>query len=185
MAHISYPKPVKLFVGCIFADKQIFEDACHALSQKYGPIDLVSDIWDFSHTNYYENEMGKNLCKSFITFKDLILPETIKDIKIFSNQLEESFQEKLIQQRAINLDPGYMDAAKVILATTKDYSHRIYLGSGIYAEVELFYQQKTYKAWPWTYPDYQFPHYIDFFLGVRKVYRKQLARACPNDISRQ
>lgn len=173
MAHISYPKPVKLFVGCIFADKQIFEDACCAFSQKYGSIDLVSDIWDFSHTNYYESEMGKNLHKSFITFKDLILPETIKDIKIFSNQLEESFQET--RQRPINLDPGYVDAAKVILATTKDYNHRIYLGSGIYAEVELFYQQKTYKAWPWTYPDYQFPHYIDFFLGVRKTYRKQLA----------
>ncbi|BBM82607.1 DUF4416 family protein [Candidatus Uabimicrobium amorphum] len=174
MAHISPPKPVKLFVGCIFADKKVFEDAYLILSKKYGTIDIFSDIWDFSHTNYYEKEMGKNLYKTFISFKDLILPETIKDIKIFSNELEESFQETLDMKRPINLDPGYLDAAKVILATTKDYTHRIYLASGIYAEVELFYQQKTYHAWPWTYPDYQFPHYIDFFLGVRKVYREQL-----------
>ncbi|WP_372369851.1 DUF4416 family protein [Candidatus Uabimicrobium sp. HlEnr_7] len=174
MASIFYPKPVKLFVGCIFSDEIAFCNACSRLENHYGTIDTRSDIWSFSHTNYYEKDMGKNLHKCFITFKDLILPDVIKDIKVFSNDLERLLQQKTM--RSVNLDPGYLDCAKVILATTKDYTHRVYLGSGIYAEVELFYHKGTYKAWPWTYPDYQSEHYIQFFLDVRRIYRKQLAQ---------
>lgn len=175
MANIYYPKQTKLFIGCIFSREEILDKACKMLERKYGPIDTVSDTWSFSHTNYYEKEMGKKLFKNFISFRNLIYPEDIKNVKVFSNDLENTLQEKFTNSdRVINLDPGYLDLAKVILATTKDYTHRMYLGNGIYAEVELYYQKKTYQFWPWTYPDYKSKEYISFFLKLRGLYQKNL-----------
>jgi len=167
----DYP-PVKLFIGFIFSQDKFLFKAKEILSKKFGPIDWESEIIDFIFTDYYEKEMGSNLKRNFISFKRLIRASKLADIKIFTNKLEDRLS--ISQKRRINIDPGYLDLAKVILASTKDYTHRIYLKNGIFAEVTIFYQNKEFRSWPWTYPDYKTPQYKQVFEKMRQLYAQQI-----------
>jgi len=111
-----------------------------------------------------------------LCFKKLIDPEEIPSIKIWTNKLEDEFKKdgKFNVIRPINLDPGYLTQSKLILASTKDYYHRIHLQGGIYAEVTLFYQNGKFENLPWTYPDYQTEKYKNFFLKARELYAKDI-----------
>lgn len=160
--------PVKLITGIIFKDEDLRIEAEKALRRRFGKLDFESKIMDFDYTDHYEQEMGKNLSRKFISFKRLIKPEKLAGIKRFTNSLESRFS--LDGKRKINLDPGYLDANKLVLATTKDWGHRIYLRKGIYAEVTLYFQNKTFKGWEWTYPDYKGEDYICIFNALRKEY---------------
>lgn len=171
MGKIKEVKLVKLIVGMIAGREELFELAQTELSSKFGMIDYKSEILPFVHTDYYEKEMGKELRRKFVSFQEPISPEELSKIKIFTNQLEEKFS--LQDNRQINLDPGYLSLSKLVLATTKDYSHRIYLREGIYAEVTLYYQDKTFKPYPWTYPDYKTREYREVFSQIRQIYLEQ------------
>ncbi len=164
--------PVKLFVGFIFKKECVLSQAEHILKKRFGKIDFVSKIQPFVHTAYYEREFGKDLKRKFISFQRLILPQQLSQIKIITNKIEEKLSED--RGRLINIDPGYLDLSKLILASTKDYKHRIYLNKGIYAEVTLFYQDKTFKFWEWTYPDYKTVEYIKIFNQMREIYARQI-----------
>jgi hypothetical protein len=166
------PPPVKLVIGCIFQDKIIYQKARTLLAKKFGAIDFESAALDFVHTDYYEKEFGTGLFKQFISFKKLILPERLAPIKLYTNGLESRLS--LHGRRGINLDPGYLSLAKYCLATTKDYRHRIYLGRGIFAEMTLYYQGKSFAAWEWTYPDYRTPEYIRILNQIRDIYAAQI-----------
>lgn len=141
------------------------------MERKFGHISSRSELFDFTHTDYYTEEMGPNLKKIFYVFERPIPLQKLVDVKIYTNRLEAKFskREKGIMRRQVNLDPGYLSLNKVVLASTKDYSHRLYLGKGIYGEVTLFFKNKTFTPFPWTYPDYQTPGYIKFFNSVRKI----------------
>ena len=154
----------------------------------FGPVDLESDIFNFDYTDYYAKEMGPGLVRKFFSFARLISPEDLAGIKLKTNEIEEDFARPVRGlasngarrgeakvARPINLDPGYLTSAKVVLATAKDYSHRIYLKGGIYAEATLRYFKGAYQPWPWTYPDYKSPEYLSFFHRLRKIYLAQLA----------
>jgi len=167
----NYP-PVKLFMGFIFANELYFIKAKEILINKFGTLDLESKTIDFIYTDYYNKEMGQGLKRKFISFKKLIQPQILPDIKIFTNKLENKLS--IEKRRNINIDPGYLDMAKVILASTKDYSHRIYLRKGIFAEVTLFYQNKELQPWPWTYPDYKTQDYREIFSKIRELYIQQI-----------
>jgi len=119
--------------------------------------------------------MGEDLKKIFISFKKPILPQDLAKIKIGTNKIENrlSFDKK----RTINIDPGYLELSKLVFATTKDFKHRIYLSHGIFAEVTLFYDNKTFKAWEWTYPDYKSQEYINIFNKIREIYARQIKNA--------
>lgn len=157
----------------------LIDETRDVLTSKFGPADLESDIFNFNFSDYYEKEMGPGLVRKFFSFVRLISPEDLAGIKLKTNEIEENFacrrEAKVI--RPINLDPGYLTSAKVVLATAKDYSHRIYLKEGIYAEATLRYFQGTYQPWPWTYPDYKTPEYLSFFHRLRKIYLAQLAHS--------
>lgn len=168
MGKIRKVSPVKLITGIIFKDEDLRIEAEKALRRRFGQLDFESEIMNFDYTDHYEQEMGKNLSRKFISFKRLIKPEKLAGIKRFTNNLESRFS--LGGKRKINLDPGYLDANKLVLATTKDWGHRIYLGKGIYAEVTLYFQNKTFKSWEWTYPDYRGEDYIRIFNALRKDY---------------
>ena len=118
--------------------------------------------------------MGAETNKIFVSFKHLISVETLADIKIKTNEIEQQFLKN--NRRTVNIDPGYLTQAKVVLATTKDYSHRIYLGKGIFADLHLSYQDKLYRSQLWTYPDYKQKHVIEFFCRLREHLRKQNAK---------
>ncbi|MEJ2544816.1 MAG: DUF4416 family protein [Calditrichaceae bacterium] len=123
-------------------------------------------------TDYYTPEMGENLSKMFVSFTKLNEPDHLIHYKVQSNHLEEEFL--LNGQRQVNIDPGYLTEAKLVLATTKDYSHRLYLGMGIFGDLHMYFENGTFKKQFWTYPDYQQPLAINFFNELRVRYREQM-----------
>ena len=164
--------PVKLIVGFIFQEKTILKKAEAALRRNFGKIDFQSETLVFNHTDYYKKEFGNNLLRKFISFQKLVNPETLAEIKLSTNKIEENFSKSGL--RRINIDPGDLDLSKLVLATTKDYSHRIYLKKGIYAEVTLFFKSKRFQPWPWTYPDYRTGEYAGIFNEIRNIYARTL-----------
>jgi len=172
MGKIYKASPVKLFLSLFSQQTKIFPLIEKSLSNKFGPIDFSSDIFDFIHTDYYEKEFGSNLKRKFISFKKLFTPDILWQAKLFTNKLEERFTKD--SKRQINLDPGYMTQASLVLASTKNFSHRIYVNKGIYEEITLLYQNKSFKSLPWTYPDYQSPEYLDIFVRIRDTFSAQL-----------
>ena len=174
MGKIKLPEPVKLFIAEFSSTPEIFPQVEEILREIWGEIDYHSPLFNFDYTDYYEKEMGRGIKKKFISFENLISPQDLKDIKLQTNQVEEKF--KVEGKRKVNLDPGYLSLSKVILASTKDYYHRIYLGEGIYAEVTLHYRGGTFNSFPWTYPDYRSDEYQRVFQEIRKLYYEQLRK---------
>lgn len=172
MGKIKTPEKAKLICGMITSSKNFFKNAEEKLSLKFGKIDFESEVLPFVHTDYYESEFGKNLLRKFISFEELINQDNSAEIKIFTNKTEEEFS--VDKKRKINLDAGIITLSKLILFSTKDYYHRIYLNKGIYAEITLFFKDKTYQPFPWTYPDYKTQEYINIFNQIRKIYSEQL-----------
>ena len=146
------------------------------LADRFGPIALRSDVFVFDHTDYYTAAMGSDLQKYLIAFEDLIEPERLAAVKHDTNALESDIarQADATPPRPVNVDPGYVSASKFVLATTKDYSHRVYLSRGIYAEVTLQYTKGDFVPWPWTYPDYRTRACRDFLLRARQWYLARL-----------
>jgi hypothetical protein len=176
MGIVKEPIRVKLICGMIAGQPELFEQAQSKLIEQYGVIDYTSPIIPFScYTDYYESEIGTNLSRRFISFEKLIDPVDIVPIKLTTNRIELEFTLASNRQgRIINLDPGYVSNAKLVLATTKDYQHRLYLGQGIYAEVTLRFRQGKFEPFEWTYPDYKTPEYLAIFNQIRSIYNEQI-----------
>jgi hypothetical protein len=167
MGIIKKPESVKLFAGVIAVSSVLAEQALGKFSENFGEIDYRSPKIDFCFTDYYRNEMGENLCRYWVSFKELIDPSALAQAKISANKIEEIFKDS--GKRQVNIDPGYITPAKVVLASSKDFSHRIYLRDGIYGEVTLMYKHKDFSPLQWTYPDYQSKTAYDFFRGIREI----------------
>jgi hypothetical protein len=162
---------VKLFTAVTFNNKELFEQNKSILTEKFGAVDTLSAIYDFNYTQYYTKEMGIDLKKQLLGFERLIRPERLPEIKLMTNEIEEKFSKE--NKRQVNIDPGYLAAEKVVLATTKNFDHRIYLGKGIYGDVHLRYRGNKFRFNEWTYPDYREMIVIDFFARLRKKYMKE------------
>ena len=167
--------PVKLICGLISSEERFFERAETRLVEIYDPVDHRSPLFDFNWTDYYEKQMGKDLKRKFLSFEELISPEELDKIKIRTNELEEEIKNEFKESfRVVNLDPGYITASALIIATAKDFAHRIPLQHGIYAHLELLFSKRGVKVLDWTYPDFKTAGYQKFFREIRKVYLKQL-----------
>jgi hypothetical protein len=147
----------------------------------WGSVALQSDLFDHRETNYYEATMGPGLKKTFFAFAPLVDPTGLVAWKETSNQWELDYrrQSTHAEPRPLNLDPGYLTEAKLILASTKDRDHRIYLDRGIYAENTLVFTRGAWQPRPWTYPDYHRHDYHQFFLRCREYLRGLLAGTKP------
>ncbi|MBM4053944.1 MAG: DUF4416 family protein [Planctomycetes bacterium] len=176
MGEIGRPKPVNLIIGVLSGVYELFAQVSKTLEGYFGECDLRSEIQPFHFTKYYNEEMGESILRQFLSFEKLIMPDEIAGIKIRTNELEDTIasQKKYAVARPVNLDPGYINESRLILASTKDFSHRIYLRDGIYAEVTLNYRRGRYETFPWTFPDYKSSEYHNFFLLVREQYVKKL-----------
>lgn len=174
MGNIRAPKEVKLFAGMFSSDPAIFNKARGLLERHFGKTDYESPVLDFSHTDYYRDEFGADLKRQFLTFLKPSSIENIYKAKIITNRIEGRLSRQ--GRRTVNIDPGYLTLSKVVLLTTKDYTHRIHLSGGIYAEVTLHYQGGTFNKWSWTYPDYQTEEYIGIFNTIRDKYHKEGGR---------
>ena len=164
---------VKLFAAITFREKANLEKILLLTEELFGEIDIRSKIYNFSiFTDYYSKEMGSSLQKLFVSFESMINAESLPDLKIKSNGLEKHFLKS--NKRTVNIDPGCLTEAKIVLATTKDYIHRLYLKKGIYGDLHLYFENKSFQAQSWTYPDYKQKLSIQFFNEVRDKYREQL-----------
>jgi hypothetical protein len=172
MGNVTVPSLIKIITGLIFSDPEISNKITSSLSKKLGPVDFVSELFPFDRTSYYSDEMGTGLSRRFVSFKKLKKAEKVSDLKIFTNKLEKRFS--CSGKRQINIDPGYLTLSKLVLLTTKNYTHRIYVKDGIYAEVTLFYKDGSYQPWKWTFPDYATKEYIHFFNKIREDYLKDV-----------
>lgn len=168
MGPIRKPDPVILFIGMIAGNEELLSLASGELKSIFGNIFHQSPVYPWDHSDYYEDEMGRDLKRIFIFFSKPIMPDDIADIKIETNRIEELFYRKEDRRRMVNIDPGYMNMAKIVLTTTKDFSHRIYLKDGIYSEVTLIYQGNSYQSLSYTFPDFRSNDYIRLFNSVRK-----------------
>jgi hypothetical protein len=192
MSEIKAEKEVLLFIGIIYDEKivsKIFELE-KKLEDMFGKIFLKTESFNFDYTTYYNLEMGDILKKKFYAFENLILESKLAEIKVSTNDIEKQFSEN--NCRKINLDPGFVDLAKVVLASAKDFSHRIYIGKGIFAEITLMYSNSkkdkklisenveiekyslNYKFLPWTYPDFKSENYLKFFEEARIFYKNKI-----------
>jgi hypothetical protein len=162
------PKPAKLVIGIFTKDKRIIGRLALELASQFGQIDLVSSWMDFSYTDYYMPEMGSPLARRMFAFKRLIDQGELAAIKITTNQIEQTYANT--GKRLVNVDPGYMLHERFVLASGKNFSHRIYIGLGIYADLTLIYQKGNFQILPWTYPDYADRAMIGFLHQVRRKY---------------
>jgi len=173
---MSLPKPpqeVKLVMSFLFKREQDFASALSETAQQYGPVDFLSESLPFDFTAYYEPEMGQGLKRRMASFGPLLPPDRLPQVKLWTNTLEAQSRNER-QGRRVNIDPGYLAASKFILATGKDYSHRIYLGEGIYGDLTLIFQKGSFTPLPWTYPDYASGPLISLLNLLRQRYLWQL-----------
>lgn len=174
MGKPAAPRPVKLFTGLLTGRLDILPRIYKAMEEKLGPLDYTSELISFNFTGYYEKEMGTSLKRQFVSFQNPVSPDKLAEIKTFTNELELKWSES--GNRLVNIDPGYLNDARLVLASTKDFSHRIYLSQGIYAEITLLFRNKKYEPLPWTYPDFRSEDYQIIFQALREKYMRQMEK---------
>jgi hypothetical protein len=175
---MSQPRPAppaKLVIGFFTADRSILAPAVEALTGRFGPVDTVGPWLPFDQTDYYAAEMGTPLHRRMTAFSTLIPQETLPAVKHAANEVESAFRRD--GRRRINIDPGYLVHERFVLATGKNFSHRIYLGDGIYADLTLIYTRGAYQPLPWTYPDYADGRMRRFLGLIREKYTHDLKEA--------
>jgi hypothetical protein len=164
------PEKALLFLGLLFACKEVIESTLPLVRERFGDILIESHESAWSHSHYYDKELGTPVFRRFIFFNSLFDASTLPDIKLETNSLEDEFSNN--GKRRINIDPGYITSSKVVLASAKDYSHRLYLGKGIYGEVALYFQGNRFNPMPYTYQDYKEPKGLDLFERARRELKK-------------
>ncbi len=163
----------KLIVGMLSQHLQLPESICLLLQDRYGELERKDGPLPFNYTHYYDAEMGGDLQKHFLTFRRLVDPSTLPDIKLFTNRIEQQYAAP-DGRRTVNLDPGLLSTGRFILATTKDRGHRIPLSSGIFGEVTLIYSCRQFQPLPWTYDDFAGDSYRELLKEIRRSYLDQL-----------
>lgn len=173
------PPPSKLIVSILCRATPLGEEpaelaeAITALTKEFGPHDLLFPTMPFTHTEYYHREMGAPLLRCFLSFAALVARDRLADIKLFTNEVEKRFRSPE-GSRVLNIDPGLLSLENLVLATGKNFSHRIYLRDGIFAEVTLLFQNRAFTTLPWTYPDYASPEVTVILLQMRALLAENL-----------
>jgi len=168
----SKPDQAVIFIGSLFSSPDIYASACERLSTRFGNTFHKSPSLPWKFSSYYDKELGSPIYRNFLFFDPIIDPVSLVDAKLAAGEIEEEFSVN--GRRKINLDPGYMSLAKVVLSSRKNYSHRIYLGRGVFCELELFYQDGRFNALPYTYFDYRDDLFVDIFMKARGIFKKRL-----------
>ncbi|HBG28156.1 MAG: hypothetical protein A2Y10_06700 [Planctomycetes bacterium GWF2_41_51] len=173
---LKKPEPVKLIIGILAANETALNAAIDMIKDKFGECDLESETWAFTQTEYYAKETGSEILKKFITVKKLITPDKLAAIKLKTNKMEEKLARMpgIGFSRPVNLDPGYIEPSKLVLASTKNFSHRIYIGKKIWAEVTLVYNKGRWVFFEYTFPDHREERYHGFFSKVREKLVEQI-----------
>ncbi len=167
-------KPAKLIIGFFLGDKNLCEPVIERLVNQHGQLDIISEWIPFDQTAYYEPEMGQPLYRRLVAFKNLIQQSRLPQVKLDTNKIEAQFTAD--GKRTVNIDPGYLLLERLVLATGKNFSHRIYIGKDIYADLTLIYRHGRFESLPWTFPDYAGQHIQLFLRRVRTKYALDLKK---------
>jgi hypothetical protein len=168
MGSASLPLKVKPFMAVLYRPEVNIEKLLEGLKAAFGRIDCSYGPIPFSFSDYYKDEMGSELLKSYYTFATLMDRETLSEKKRLTNTLEQSLL--VLGKRCVNLDPGYLARDKLVLATTKDFYHRLFLSDGIYGEVTLHFRKGEFRYFSWTYPDYKAQGFLEFLTKTRAAF---------------
>ena len=173
MGNVQATDPVLLLMAMFSRHETALDWARSRAEADFGPVALASERFPFIETNYYEAEMGTDILKQFLVFENFVDPARLAEIKHTTNVWEEEYKSSggHEEQRPLNLDPGYLTEAKLVLATTKDRDHRIYIGQGMFAEITLHFRGGQWQSHPWTYPNYKRDDYHVFFNRCRELVR--------------
>ncbi len=176
------PSPVKLFVALLCNDSTLVAHIERNLVVHFEAMDAASELLPWNVTGYYTAEMGAGLVRKFVSFDRLVEPSRLAEIKLCTQDLEAEYRWRNGDQegRKVNLDPGYLEANKVVLASTKNAAHRVYLKAGVYGEAALWFHRGSFEPFPYTYPDYRWPETLCFFRALRSRYLQQLREARPD-----
>jgi len=168
------PEPVKLLHGILYADEERLQRAKEKLSEQFGAIDYYSPAFPFQVTDYYAAEMGLPLWRLFVSHEPLIQPNQLAAIKLLTNKIESELT--IAGSRTVNIDAGYMDVGKVVLASAKYNVQKIYLDHGIYADLTLYYEKGRFHPYPWSFPDFRSSEYNRAFSMIHERYKVQHKR---------
>lgn len=174
-------EPSFLIVACFSRHPSALDWAAGRLHSRFGGFAAVSPDYDFHHTTYYAATMGPSLRKRFLVFDQLQPPSILPGVKNYTIGLEHeaALRGTYPEPRPLNLDPGLLQLGKLALATTKDQSHRTYLGQGIYVENTLRFEAGSFTTWPWTYADYREPELHSFLNGARATLYERIVQLRP------
>ncbi|MFH1654261.1 MAG: DUF4416 family protein [Pseudomonadota bacterium] len=162
----SYAKAI---VAILTNDQNLIDEVCDKLSKEFGRIEFSSNRYPFTHTNYYKEEMGKDLFRFFVAFEELYDASNAAELKIRTSKIEDEF--RVDGKRRVNLDGGYIDANKLVLITGKHGGHKISLADGIWADMLLWYN-KGWQPLPWAFPDFRCDVYYKEFTAIRRLFKK-------------
>jgi len=175
MSILHSPLPAKLVCSIFSQQEGLINRVADALCGAYGTADFKSPVTPFDWTSYYEPEFGSGLKRIFMSFTELVFQDALAEIKHATNKLEQEFSTE--GKRRANIDPGILTAERLVLATGKNYPHRIYLGRGVFADLTFIYRKDSFMPLPWTFPDYASKEVIEFWNNVRKSYLKEFSEA--------
>jgi hypothetical protein len=183
MWDLPAPKPVKLICGILASDAAALEAARDLLTRTLGRADCVSQIWPFDMTAYYAEQAGPEILRQFVAFEQLIDPGRLAAVKHTTNRLEQRLAHTLQRPwpRPVNFDPGLIEPSKLVLASTKNFAHRVYIGDRMYAEVTMTYVRGTWQTFPFTFPDFKSGRYDAFFNIVRQRLVEQQKQTPPQE----
>jgi hypothetical protein len=175
------PPVAKLIIGLLYRSSDIQHQVLDILLDRYGPLDMITEPIPFDYTTYYDREMGSGILRQVASFEDLVAQGTLPDIKLVTNRIEQELSNE--GKRAINLDPGLLTEERLVLASGKNFTHRIYLREGIYGDLTLIYQKGNFRPLPWTYADYQEPSLLHFLKALRRKLIYQRTGKLPRSLS--
>jgi len=173
MGRVSKEEAVKYVAGVLYPSDKLFDSVLSLFSSILGDVDFKSREVDFKFTDYYEKEMGRGLKRCFVSFEKRLKPSLLAEVKLKTNDVELRLSAD--GKRKVNIDPGYLDLSKLVVASTKDATYRICLNNGVFAQGMLYYEHGSFKPWRWAYQDYREGFSIAFFNKVREIYKEQLA----------
>jgi len=180
MRELGEPVPALMICGLIFSDRDIFFEAVRELEVVFGPVEITSPLWEFTHTDYYCREMGSDLKRVFLAFSTLVPQDCLVEAKLSCRKIEENFllaeHDSCSRKRQVNIDPGLLTPERLVLATGKNFTHRIYLGNGVFAETTLIATRSGFRTLEWTFPDYASHEILGFWNMVRGSYLKNLKK---------